>query len=752
MMQNHAYGRLSRISATAALVAALIALPTAAQVKSWNTGFGNWSVAGNWTPVGLPGITNQVFIGNTRAAENAFVQLNIDAVMSSLTITDGMVLESNTSQLIVAGLADVSGLNQEGDVIHPSRLRVEDGPELHDVIAGGLTISDEAWLEMQGGILAVSGTLTIDQTSLLYGVGMIKVAGDGAVAMAIHGSLQPGVGGLTLVQEGDGKIDLDGSTVGDVLNLTGAMFDGSDFETLQIQGVGLADSMDDDIWLGEGNQITMILDEGWSLGPGSKIQFFNNSESLNPAFVNGGLFAVDGDLDLTSTGLNVVFTADATLNAAMLAELGPESSLRFVGTTTLNGGIFVLDEDASLQFNSDTVVNAGTLITASTIDADGAVRFNGATEWDGSLTISGFATQNEDASVVGPTVINADVFDLDGDFGLADWTVGNHLTVNAGAIDESNNFYDGVLDITGTLLGKITMNLTDPKAQWGTTGIFNLGGVAAIMTTRIEGSKLVVEGGTLNISNRVQITADTDLISSTDVNFASPTARLRFAGETHVGNIVNFTGGGTLENGPSGDMTLDGAELDNSCSLLNAGTLRTEPPTGITYIDNNFTLEPTSTWEVKVSGKGFFDHDEFWAYGDAVQVAGDLDVRLIDLGGEFFAPSVGEEYVILRAPETALTGAFANQPVSFIPGWVYVWSILYFVEEDDSAVAIKVADIIPCPADLNGDGQVDGADLGLLLAAWGPCASCIEDINVDGQVDGADLGLLLAAWGACPLE
>jgi len=25
----------------------------------------------------------------------------------------------------------------------------------------------------------------------------------------------------------------------------------------------------------------------------------------------------------------------------------------------------------------------------------------------------------------------------------------------------------------------------------------------------------------------------------------------------------------------------------------------------------------------------------------------------------------------------------------------------------------------PCPADLNGDGVVDGADLGMLLGAWG---------------------------------
>lgn len=52
--------------------------------------------------------------------------------------------------------------------------------------------------------------------------------------------------------------------------------------------------------------------------------------------------------------------------------------------------------------------------------------------------------------------------------------------------------------------------------------------------------------------------------------------------------------------------------------------------------------------------------------------------------------------------------------------------------------------------DLNGDGIVNGADLGLLLGSWGPCdacAACTGDINGDGSVDGADLGLLLGDWG-----
>lgn len=55
----------------------------------------------------------------------------------------------------------------------------------------------------------------------------------------------------------------------------------------------------------------------------------------------------------------------------------------------------------------------------------------------------------------------------------------------------------------------------------------------------------------------------------------------------------------------------------------------------------------------------------------------------------------------------------------------------------------------PCPADLNGDGIVDSADLGIFLWFWGSSPSD-GDFNGDGVVDSSDLGVLLGAWGECP--
>lgn len=122
-----------------------------------------------------------------------------------------------------------------------------------------------------------------------------------------------------------------------------------------------------------------------------------------------------------------------------------------------------------------------------------------------------------------------------------------------------------------------------------------------------------------------------------------------------------------------------------------------------------------------------------------------LDVRLINLGGGVFMPALGAEFLILSANAGAPVGTFDNQPVSFAPGKVYLWTVLYSA----AGVKLKVAGIVPCAADLNGDGVVSGADLAIVLGSWGPCRGCIADINQDGKVDGADLAIVLGAWGPC---
>ena len=59
-----------------------------------------------------------------------------------------------------------------------------------------------------------------------------------------------------------------------------------------------------------------------------------------------------------------------------------------------------------------------------------------------------------------------------------------------------------------------------------------------------------------------------------------------------------------------------------------------------------------------------------------------------------------------------------------------------------------------CLGDIAVDNRIDGGDLGVMLANWGPVTSTAlsRACDLDGNtiVDGADLGMLLSSWGACP--
>ena len=97
-------------------------------------------------------------------------------------------------------------------------------------------------------------------------------------------------------------------------------------------------------------------------------------------------------------------------------------------------------------------------------------------------------------------------------------------------------------------------------------------------------------------------------------------------------------------------------------------------------------------------------------------------------------------------------------------GWIIEWStdcnndgIVDYGQILDGTLVDTDQNGVPdwcdsCTGDVNGDGTVDAADLGALLALWGTNgnSSPRADANQDGIVDAADLGLLLGYWGDCP--
>ncbi len=70
-------------------------------------------------------------------------------------------------------------------------------------------------------------------------------------------------------------------------------------------------------------------------------------------------------------------------------------------------------------------------------------------------------------------------------------------------------------------------------------------------------------------------------------------------------------------------------------------------------------------------------------------------------------------------------------------------------DSGDVSIAINQT-CVPCPSDVDGNGQVGITDLLDLLAAWGPNPGSPADLNGDGTVGINDLLTLLADWGPCP--
>ncbi len=137
-----------------------------------------------------------------------------------------------------------------------------------------------------------------------------------------------------------------------------------------------------------------------------------------------------------------------------------------------------------------------------------------------------------------------------------------------------------------------------------------------------------------------------------------------------------------------------------------------------------------------------------------------FDNQATEGGGIYFFSS--PDTVPLRIEGTSVTNNLATKfgggiKARFgLPGFTILDSIMCD-NEPDSIVGdyedLGGNTLCVCPCDLNGDGLVNGVDLGLYLGYQSTCIPgeyCPIDFDGDGVITGGDLGLLLGAWGLCP--
>ncbi len=211
-----------------------------------------------------------------------------------------------------------------------------------------------------------------------------------------------------------------------------------------------------------------------------------------------------------------------------------------------------------------------------------------------------------------------------------------------------------------------------------------------------------------------------------------------YNGNTITDNTAGRDGGGVRLNGGSGHTFVGNLIDGNSAGARGGGVFLNASST--TWADNQVTNNAAAT-----QGGGIHNNQAGTSLeGDSVDdVFNTLIGNTAPLGSAIFhnvangaAGNLDAQYVCWGTNDQGVVQTMIHD---FFDNAALAIVFTFPLVEDCGA-----AD--PCPQDINGDGSVDGADLGLLLSAWGTPAG---DVNGDGTTDGADLGLLLSAWGSC---
>ena len=731
-MRNQSITRATHAALLATLAgAALAAAPHArAADKWWNAANGNWGTAANWFSQGVPLNADNVFIGNTAIAENAFVDLNVNATIANLTMTDGMRVQTNTFKLTVTGHTLLSGENLAGNgVTFSSMVQVMQGPAAVDFQTGSLTITDGANLWIQNGAtVQVDGLADLQADSAIYAEGVINLTKNAGTALRIDGTLQAAtsIAGLTINQLGTGLIDLDGSVADGEnrgINITGAMINGSAFAHLTINGTMLSDPFDDYIWIGGGNTLRMNLSSGWTLGSLGTLRLLSFSSDHLPR-LEGSQLTARGRIALDSSGKDGVIDCPLILEAPGRIELNSGSRLYCMEPVSILGGTGSLGEGSFLFFSDDS-------------------------QWNGNLNFSGTGTlfTHGNALVSGPSVISAHAVKLSGS-GNTVWNIQDSLTVNTATIGSVSpptpSHFGGTFNISGPSSARLTLNISTPGEVWQMLGTMNLAAPLGVATTRLAGTPVAIQGA-MNITGSVRCDAGYGLFPGSITTFANASASFEGTASAIVFAGAQFAGAGSLVCAASGSIRLDNGLNTGPARVVNHGDLDITFGVGQAVV-GGFSQSPSGTYNVDIGGYSpATQHDHLVVANQPAVLAGAVDIDLVDAGNGTFFPIVGDSFVILTS-RNGLVGTFDSVAPTVRTGVVYRWSLV----QDATTVRATLDSIdVRCPADFNGDGFVDFFDYDDFVTCFegGECPlGRNADMNFDGFVDFFDFDDFVAAF------
>ena len=115
----------------------------------------NWGSSLNWTPIGAPISTDDVFIGDLPQGVSASTVINQDFDIASLTLTSGADADTDGNRLDVFG-----DINISGGGVRFTAAEHANGPTSTAVTAEHIDIASNAQFVLEGGRVVIGASTT----------------------------------------------------------------------------------------------------------------------------------------------------------------------------------------------------------------------------------------------------------------------------------------------------------------------------------------------------------------------------------------------------------------------------------------------------------------------------------------------------------------------------------------------------------------------------------------------------------------
>ncbi len=258
----------------------------------------------------------------------------------------------------------------------------------------------------------------------------------------------------------------------------------------------------------------------------------------------------------------------------------------------------------------------------------------------------------------------------------------------------------------------------------------------------------------------VEPSRDNTLVQIADGSLSLAVSPFVFAGRTG-----NHGGGGTLRRGlimfdlsaliPRNAVVVE-ASLEVFCTQTNSGPFPVKIHRVLQDWGEGTSTAPGGGGGPATVGDATWLHtfwpDQFWNSpgGDFAREPSATDQ--IGFPGPYVIEStpglIADVQQWVRDPESNFGWILVGDEVEFQSVKAIASRENRLIEQRPHLKVVYNINELPSP-DLDNDGVVGGADLGLLLSSWGDCMvnqPCDADLDGSAVVDGGDLGLLLVSW------